>query len=255
MVDYHQDPYFCPFQRRSTNTPTTNIDHNHCHYEHHREERGGLFGRTTISSTTDCHQHHPSSRDSPCPGSQRARCSRCGGYHGDRSRTTQTDSSDLVRALEEILDRRSRDNEVSRLLDELLLRRSSGQAETRRLLGDVLSELLGQNGQGALVQSTATATATNRETLVDLLLRISSSTSSGTGSGSVGTPQMYGVCPGHLPAGLDMMALQSAWLARSAMPPATIWAADYAIGLPRAVYAPAMDSVQPTPRWMLGTLR
>lgn len=255
MVDYHQDSCQCQFQRRGTVVGDATFDHNHCHYEHRRDETRGPLHRTTSTSIRDCHQHHPTSRASACPGSHRTRCSGCGRSHSEPAESRQDDSADVVRALEEVLDRRSRDDEISRLLDELTQQRGSGSDNNRRVLGDVLGQIL----DGSAQSSGRPMSTTNRDTLVDLLLRITSSSNNDPSDMTSQPTTMHTVWPAYLPDGIDMMGSRGAWVARGGM--GTMWApgmsasAGYAVPLPRVMFPSGSEGVRIVPRFMTGVWR
>lgn len=253
MADYHQDPCYCSFQGRRAATGGATFDYNHCQYEHRREESRGPLHRTLSSSTRDCHQHHPSSHDSPCPGSHRSRCSECRRSLDNRSVARQEDHPDLVRALEEIFDQRSGGNELSRLLDELTHRRNNGNSDSRRVLGDVVGQLLDRNGRDTSHRPVSTA---NRDTLIDLILRITSNSNSGAPTANSAPGQVHGICPGHAVSGIDAMGLQTPWMPRDSIPVSMgMWPVGMGMAMPRSMMYAAPDHVRPVPRWMTGVWR
>lgn len=167
MVDYRQDPCHCHNQPH-TFTPAFNP--NHCHYEHHREDSRGPLHRTISSSTRDCHLHDPTSHDHPCPGARQPECRDCNHNRSHRSTERNGENTELVRALEEVLRNRSITTDVSQLLQEAVRRPETHHSSEQDALGAII-RLLGD------VRSTNNGTPrhnTNQNTLIDLLLRISS---------------------------------------------------------------------------------
>lgn len=251
MGDYHQDPCYCSFQGRRTIAGGASFDHNHCHYEHRRHESRGPLYRTSSSSTLDCHQHHPSSHDSPCPGRRRrSRCSDSQRSHRSRSVLPQEDHADVAHALEEILDQRSRDSELSRLLDELRHQRNHDDIDHSRALGDIVSRLLDRNDRD---MSYRPFPPTNRNTLIDLILRITSNSNSGVSVANSAMGRSHGIYPGHALSGIDMMSMQAPWAAHDSMPMSVgIWPMDMGMPIPRSIMYTVPDHTRPVPRWMGG---
>lgn len=251
MADYHQDPCYCSLQGRRTVAGGAIFDHNHCHYEHRRQESRGPLYRTSSSSTLDCHQHHPSSHDSSCPGRRRrSRCSDSRRSHRSRSIVRQEDSPDVARALEEILDQRSRDSELSRLLDELRHQRHHEDSDSTRVIGDIVSRLLDRNG---LETSYRPLPTTNRNTLIDLILRSTSNSNSGAPVANSVRGHSPGLYPRHTLSGIDLMSIQAPWVAHESMPVSVgMWPMDMGVAIPRPIMYAVPDHARPVPHWTGG---
>jgi hypothetical protein len=120
------------------------MHHNHCHYERHREESVGPLTRTTLSHTTDCHLHDPTT---PCPGSRDALM-----YRGDlpaqqhHCRTPDGDNrSALADTIQQILNTCSTDSDVRRLVNDAV--QQSDRDNERLALMDAIERLLQQSDE------------------------------------------------------------------------------------------------------------
>ena len=144
----------------------------------------------------------------------------------------------------------------SRLLDELMQQRRSGSENSRRMLDDLISQLLDGSGQSSISRPMST---TNRDTLVDLLLRVTSSCSNDANAIASQPLHLNTILPAQLPGGFDMLGSQAVWMGRggvrSMWGPAMGGGTVYGVPLPRAVYPMASEGVRVVPRYMTGIWR
>jgi hypothetical protein len=219
-----RDRWGCQFHNQASI-----CDHNdHCHFEQYQHETRGPLHRTSTSTLRGCHR--PNNTISHCCNSRSRGC-----RHDDRRNCCSScQEHSILYDLENLLGPCRRNSDLANLLNRVYNTHNThndhndhNNGDNRGILRQVLDELLGHNNNrnnNPPFSTRTTPSNTDRDVLVDLLLRITSSSSTNTLTTNHDNPPPYH--PYYARRGvLDDLAtnphfnnLQQAWLARNATP-------------------------------------